>query len=383
MANAGCINAIWFDWCFIRTLQCLDSSNIGVGVQYTAPNPLDDKRFDYITYTDKCWCQCCLTDENEILIYATQWVIKNLTLTNDDTNERVIVKWTDLFGSNRAKTVVRYKTWSYPSSPTDWTLAVEETTQNQYQTNWYWVSWLTDWTTYYFSVFALDWDGTTINVQSSSIKPDYKWKPWANTLSYFPLRTDFVDVKWARTLSPYNVSISWWYAVLSQATSRLPLSSGISWTSITAMCWFYYQQYNTTWSWSSIFVRNWWDYHHLLISWNQNDWIALWRVWYYNKDVSPKFQYSNMNLTPWNWYHLVITKNWSNEKIYVNSNLVLDNNYWFNNSSYPISIIWNYNSSGWQQWAIGKMCEVIFETWNWTQADITKYFNKTKSEFWY
>ena len=60
MANAGCINAIWFDWTYLRTLQCLDSSNIGVGVQYTAPNPLDDKRFDYITYTDKCWYQCCL-----------------------------------------------------------------------------------------------------------------------------------------------------------------------------------------------------------------------------------------------------------------------------------------------------------------------------------
>ena len=210
-----------------------------------------------------------------------------------------------------------------------------------------------------------------------------KWKPWTNTLSYFPLRTDFSDSLSNRTLSPYNVSISWWYAVLSTDTSRMPISSGISWSSITASVWFYYWQYNTSWSWSSIFVRSWWDYHHLLISWNTNDWKAYWRVWYYNKDASTKFQSWSLNLSPWNWYHIVVTKDWTNEKIYVNSELVLDNNNSFNNNSYPISIIGNYNWSWWKQWAIWKMCEVIFETWNWSQQYITKYFNKTKKEFWY
>ena len=173
MANAWCINAIWFDWTYLRTLDTLDSANIGVGVQYCIPAPLDDKRLDYIKYTDKCGCTCCITGENEILVYATNWVIKNFTLTNNDTNEVVNVKWNELFGSNRAYTMVRYKTWSYPTSITDWTLAVKETTQNQYSVSWYNVSWLTDWTTYYFTAFAVSQDGTTINMQSSSITTNF------------------------------------------------------------------------------------------------------------------------------------------------------------------------------------------------------------------
>ena len=177
MAVAWCINAYDCSWCLIRTLECLQSSNIGVGVQYCAPNPLDDKRLDYIKYTDKCWCVQCLSWENEILIYATNGVIKNLTLTNDDVNEKVVVKWNDLFGSNWKKTVVRYKTWWYPTSITDWTLAVEELTMNQYSSTWYSVSWLSDSTTYYFSVFAVDLDDTIIDVQTKSITTDFfLWK---------------------------------------------------------------------------------------------------------------------------------------------------------------------------------------------------------------
>lgn len=176
MANAWCINAIWFDWCFLQTLQQLDSACIWVWVQYTAPDPLDDKRLDYITYTDKCWCSCCLSWENEILIYATQWTLKNLTLTNESENEVVNVKRTDLFWSNRAKTVVRYKTWWYPTSITDWTLAVEETTKNQYESAWYDVSWLDDWTQYYFTAFALDSNNSVIDSKTSSITTDF-WIP--------------------------------------------------------------------------------------------------------------------------------------------------------------------------------------------------------------
>lgn len=175
MANAWCINAISCDWCLIQTLQNLDSSNIWVWVQFTAPDPLDDKRLDYIKYTDKCWNVCCLTNENEILIYATQWVIKNFTLTNDDANEVVNVKRNDIFWSNWKKTVVRYKTWSFPTSITDWTLAVEETTMNQYSSTWYNVSWLSDWTTYYFSAFAVAQDDTIIDMQSKQITTDFFW----------------------------------------------------------------------------------------------------------------------------------------------------------------------------------------------------------------
>lgn len=183
MANAWCINAYDCNGCLIQTLQNLDSACIGVGVQYTAPNPLDDKRLDYIKYTDKCWCVQCLSAENEILIYATNGVIKNLTLTNDDVNEAIKIKWNDIFWSNRAKTVVRYKTWSYPVSITDWTLAVEETTKNQYSSTPFSLSGVLDETTYYISAFAVDSNGTIIDVQSSQITTNFVFA-WYQKVEY-------------------------------------------------------------------------------------------------------------------------------------------------------------------------------------------------------
>lgn len=166
MANAWCINAIWYDWCYIRTLQNLDSSDIWTGVEYTAPNPLWDRNFDYIKYTDKCWNTCCLTWENEINIITTNWVLKDLNLTSNQ--DKIIITRTDLFWSNRAKTVVRYSTSWYPSSKTDWTLVVEETTKNQYSSTWYNLTVSDSWT-YYFSAFALDSDWNVIWVAQSNI----------------------------------------------------------------------------------------------------------------------------------------------------------------------------------------------------------------------
>lgn len=51
-------------------------------------------------------------------------------------------------------TVLVMKNGSAPVSPEDWTAVTVETTRNQYQTDWYEVSWITAWSTY-FRVFAL------------------------------------------------------------------------------------------------------------------------------------------------------------------------------------------------------------------------------------
>ena len=234
MANAWCINAIWFDWCFIQTLQQLDSACIWVWVQYTAPNPLDDKRFDYIKYTDKCWNTCCLTWENEILIYATNWTLKNLTLTNDADNEFVNVKRTDVFWSNWKKTVVRYKTWWYPSSASDWTLAVEELTQNQYSSSWFNVSWLDSWTTYYFSVFAIAQDDSTITVLSKNITPEY-WIPaeyqeveyiqntWTQYIRLWltPTTSTQCETKIELTTTEQDITVLWTYYNSTSVSSHL------------------------------------------------------------------------------------------------------------------------------------------------------------------
>lgn len=291
MANAGCINAIWFDWTYLRTLDTLDSANIGVGVQYCIPAPLDDKRLDYIKYTDKCGCTCCITGENEILVYATNWVIKNFTLTNDDTNEVVNVKWNDLFGSNRAYTMVRYKTWSYPTSITDWTLAVKETTQNQYSVSWYNVSGLTDWTTYYFTAFAVSQDGTIIVVQNKTIKAEFfpneyqkvlylKWT-WSQYidlwLNYNNCPTPIVELRFR---TPVMETWLMWFR-WSNSKWRIFWNSWTNWSQFK----FTSQSAWTSFTWITA-DANWHTFHNTQTKWyiDETAWYdhsaTMWTSWY-------------------------------------------------------------------------------------------------------
>ena len=336
MAVAWCINAYDCSWCLIRTLEQLQSSNIGVWVQYTAPNPLDDKKIDYIKYTDKCWNTCCLTWENEILIYATNWVIKNLTLTNDDVNEAVVVKWNDIFWSNRAKTVVRYKTGSAPVSPTDWTLAVEETTKNQYSTNWFSVTGLSDSTTYYFSVFALDIDGTMIDVQNNTITTDFVFA-WYQKVEY-------IQSSWTQYFKLWNQFKTSYKSVIDFQMDTI-----------------------------------WWDYIPL---WMRNtNWTRYW-------------------LDVWNWYFTIISwwNDWTNTKredkirhtITINKNTATVDwtNYWILYSDYTFNFwIWVFcYSKDWTTFAnipYMKMYKLEIYNENWVLIyDLYPVYRKSDNVIW-
>lgn len=376
MAVAWCINAYDCSWILIRTLEQLQSSNIGVWVQYTAPNPLDDKKIDYIKYTDKCWNTCCLTWENEILIYATNWVIKNLTLTNDDTNEAVVVKWNDIFWSNRAKTVVRYKTGSAPVSPTDWTLAVEETTKNQYSTNWFSVTGLSDSTTYYFSVFALDIDGTMIDVQSSSITTDFGRKPSANTLLYMPLNWNAKDevswTNWTRRWTATYVTLASWLKVAHINYSHNMITPTIAMDTEMTVAWWLLNN-----SWDVFFRadRSWTprSFYQLQVNSSKLGWWWFWLTWtwyWWNGWVSS------------NWWFFCVIVCWNNSiKVYSNWTLVYEwtwinfawrTQWWW---------LWYDQSSSSSVNADWYFSNLIIEKKKRTLTDITKMFNKTKAQY--
>ena len=383
MANAWCINAIWFDWSLIRTLENLDSSNIWVWVQFTAPNPLDDKRFDYIKYTDKCWNTCCLTWENEILIYATQWTLKNLTLTNDDANEVVNVKRSDVFWSNRKKTVVRYKTWSYPTSITDWTLAVEELVQNQYASTWYNVSWLSDWTTYYFSAFAVAQDDTIIVVQSSSITTDFWRKPWVNTMWYRTLVWNANDSSWNnRNWTATWVSF-WTYDWVDCAYFSWSYSSQIripwmwSFSALTMVIWA-----KTTYSLPAVSVlfmlspssNN----KNFAIQWNSSKFILSRRNWSSAYDINDWTANDGVRHciiatydSSWadlyvDWVHI-----WHDSR---SSQVQSDTNY--------SSIWWHASNSSSQFTYRWYLSTAIVENKKRTEAEWLAYYNKVKTQFW-
>ena len=377
MANAWCINAYDCNGCLIQTLQNLDSACIGVGVQYTAPNPLDDKRLDYIKYTDKCWCVQCLSAENEILIYATNGVIKNLTLTNDDVNEAIKIKWNDIFWSNRAKTIVRYKTWSYPVSITDGTLAVEETTKNQYSSTPFSLSGVLDETTYYITAFAVDSNNVVIWTQQTTITTDFWWHPSANTLARFPFKDDANDHSWnwvTLVNTQYISKQSLWY--------KWQFSQWATWNSYSLhfnnsnakYIWMWYKVLNSTWNsnicWLQKYGAVWYNTSH----WNTNlnNKIVLftntsWSIW-----ASADWMSFNV------WHHIAIWYDWS--KVVLSKDWVLSTLYnwtWYN-FWVEVWIAWSWNNSNFQV----LFSDVICESVSWTQAQITEYWNKTKSIYW-
>lgn len=90
-------------------------------------------------------------------------------------NGKVAIKWSDpantvtdgITVSQWASTKVVYKTGSYPTSPTDGTLALNNTTKDAYKTNALTVSGLTNGTTYYFAFFPVSTDGA-VNTDASN-----------------------------------------------------------------------------------------------------------------------------------------------------------------------------------------------------------------------
>ena len=380
MANAWCINAYDCNGCLIQTLQNLDSACIGVGVQYTAPNPLDDKRLDYIKYTDKCWCVQCLSAENEILIYATNGVIKNLTLTNDDVNEAIKIKWNDIFWSNRAKTVVRYKTWSYPTSITDGTLAVEETTKNQYSSTPFSLSGVLDETTYYITAFAVDSNNTVISSQTASVTTDFWWHPSANTLARYPLTSSSKvnDMSWNNNTMTNNNSVTFW-------THAWVDSAYFSWWS----SWWYLSLSKSLWTWNSQFTANVWFYKTSSLN---TDW-TFFSVWYPNTNQSLLTWIASSYIELWwwdlsaptnvqcpvnSWHLLTVTFDWTTYKWYLDKTQIYSwtKTFWITNN---LTVIWksvNLSSTRPMTWYLSNM---LFEKIAWTKTEIDNYYDKLKS----
>lgn len=90
----------------------------------------------------------------------------NIAVTTNGTT--ATITWTDpedlrtIPPTAFSKSVLVRKVGSEPTSPTDWTIVVEETVRNTYKTSWYADTWLTSGTDYYYRVFtyATTWIAT-------------------------------------------------------------------------------------------------------------------------------------------------------------------------------------------------------------------------------
>ena len=201
--------------------------------------------------------------------------------------------------------------------------------------------------------------------------------PVDNTVAYFPFKENFNDYKWTRTLTVNDCTITDWTAKVNSQNSYMKLSTPVWWSVVTVNMWYYYNWLSTWWQWNTLLAKEWWTYHHMLIPAVSSSWVV-WQIGSYNSNWRPW----NITLQQWKWYNIVMIKDWTNEKIYVNKELVLEDTASFDNNANPIWFISNYNTNQ-TQWAQGNLSEIIFEDKVWTKEEIDDYFEASKIDYWY
>lgn len=145
--------------------------------------------------------------------------ISNFNLENDDVNESILISWKDPMMKQsapnpRKSTMIRVSTTNFPASITDWTLVVNETTKNQYETTPFSMS-ATDGVTYYFTAFAIAQDDTMIDVQTNSITTDFAFA-WYKRVEYIQSSWTQYFVVWSSFKTSYKSVIdmemvtTWW-----------------------------------------------------------------------------------------------------------------------------------------------------------------------------
>ena len=256
--------------------------------------------------------------------------------------------------------------------------------------------------------YTNSWTGTfskgndvTMSVLKNIYIGEYGWKPWANTIAYYPLETDTNDYSWNNRNWTNNwVTFSDWLWVFN-GSSYISLGTG-SWTNIqtnmTISVWFRWNwswskdnmvvaksQYYAPWTWYSNYAFYAISIHEedrYLMAWfyNQSDFNAhplnFRTTWWWSPTLWPVSQ-SNK------WYHVVITNDWTTKKAYIDWTLVATETNTSTSSTQSVdtrigsAVRYNYDS--YFNWNISK---VIFEDKTWSADEVSEYYNNTKSNYW-
>ena len=206
----------------------------------------------------------------------------------------------------------------------------------------------------------------------------WEWKPWDNTIAYFPLDSvnQLSDITWHYTLTKNwtvtftdNYASFWW-------SGRL--DSNI----------------NTTVSWTIVFWLNsnsWWSSEQVPIAkWGSG--TRYYRRWFHKNssntlNVMINDSWSSITtLTSWVWYLIAYTIEWvwtssCTQKVYVNGSTIPNVNITaplYNDVNTYVRMWWWHNTYNYN-W---KLSKVILESKVRTAQEISDYYDQTKWDYW-
>lgn len=204
------------------------------------------------------------------------------------------------------------------------------------------------------------------------------WKPWANTIAYYPLETDFNDASWnSRNLANTNAtitSLNW----VDCAYYNWNSYSIYEWTALSAS--------DRTFSvWCYVPINNNGTLVHISNYQYVDNTGSLWTNLYQSKVYVSDWMsnYIEYTITQWQWVNVVVAQNNSNVSLYIKWQLAQTI------SNYPSE---QRSSNGWGLWAkfwknnhserlTGYLSNVILEDKARTAQEITNYYNLTKSNY--
>ncbi|WKN41052.1 LamG domain-containing protein [Tunicatimonas pelagia] len=118
---------------------------------------------------------------------------------------------------------------------------------------------------------------------------------------------------------------------------------------LSVSMWYYYEGTESFWN-TLLYGNN--SRHHLLVSHSDNH-GSKGEIGTY----APGFQQSDYVLKEKQWYHIVLVKDGSQTKLYVDKTLVMETTD-FSNADHPLTVIGNFDAGNGTQGALGKLDEI-------------------------
>jgi len=207
---------------------------------------------------------------------------------------------------------------------------------------------------------------------------EYGWKPWSNTVAYYPLKEDVLDHSWnwvTLTNTQYLSKQSLWYSWVA--------SQWIAYSYIEL--WFTNQDAKFISMWVKVNSSSWNTEVWTLYKYGMSEYSP---SHYDNSSISNKFYlFTNSSYYVWatsnwltfnEWHHITIWYDWS--KVVISKDWVQETLY--NWSWYDF---WNQVVLCWI-WSRGNanytLSECIVETVARTAQEISDYYNLTKANYW-
>ena len=200
-------------------------------------------------------------------------------------------------------------------------------------------------------------------MQSNSITTEFGWKPTENTVAYFPFIDDQTDHAGNSVISATGTKQTLWYRF---SWNRVTISNFTETRFVCFWCKFMTNYSSNSWQTVSLWL---WE---LLYNFNHSS-NEYRKTFSYQINSSTYWHSSKYNTDLWTWYCLAYWYTWTHVIAYANGVEI---------QRVATSL---YN---WSRWELltsldYTISELIAEKLTRSLEDYQKYFNKTKSKYWY